>query len=330
MPRRRSPSHSRNPAAGPVVSTAEIRQAIKSLRDFYRLGSQSLRKYGDRMAYGRMDGEAREARLPPEMLRKARSVADGEHGGWTPGELKELFAMMRQRGAVLGLQHMIRLRTVSDKRQRAKLHARPGGPVEHPCGWMPRSGSVSGSAAAVWGARPGAWRRWTMPATNSSVSARSAWASSGASASLPGVTAPPLRRDLSEFVNLSDFEPGSKGSLLVDGGGRRLRRPSGLRTSARREPPRREPPGRTTGRTTIKPGRPGSPPFCGGQGACASPAHLSFLQGVEHRRPKVQQVVGQRRPEGHREDLGESAHPERQQATMAFQIRVAGFAGGGA
>ena len=54
---------------GRKATTAEVQQAVKSVRKFYSKGRCSLKKYPDRMEYGEMNAEAKESRLASEMLR---------------------------------------------------------------------------------------------------------------------------------------------------------------------------------------------------------------------------------------------------------------------
>jgi len=107
-------------------SKNNIKDSIASIRKFYEAGRESLKLHPDDDAYGKkvVEEEAKRLGLIQEMVRKARQLAR-ETDGYNVDELKALFTMMQANpGTRFRKTHVIRLLTVKDKKQRAKMQRR--------------------------------------------------------------------------------------------------------------------------------------------------------------------------------------------------------------
>jgi hypothetical protein len=104
-----------------------VEAAIEQLRDFHRIGSNSLRRRGERAAYGgkQAEAEAGELGISPDILRKLRQFADPETG-YDAGELEELCRLCREHGRSWGIKHLtiiIRVRKAGGKRAAVQRRA---------------------------------------------------------------------------------------------------------------------------------------------------------------------------------------------------------------
>ena|ERR1035437_1290552 len=117
MPSRRKSSRS----TAPLRRLDKIKEAIKRVQDFYEMGQKSLKKFGRGHAYGKMETAAKDLGVYQETLRRARVLADPEHGGYSNRELKALYRLMRQYQAPIGPSHVIRLISIADRAKRARL-----------------------------------------------------------------------------------------------------------------------------------------------------------------------------------------------------------------
>lgn len=102
------------------ASPDEVYRAIAEIERFYMIGHKSLAKYKRGDVYGRMTQEAAKVSLHPEMLRKARVLADPE-AGYTRSELSDLCRLIQKhgfwRGRPFGPSHLIRFLTIPRKQR---------------------------------------------------------------------------------------------------------------------------------------------------------------------------------------------------------------------
>lgn len=165
---------------------------LKDLCRFHATGAKSLQRFPSRMPYGKMVAEAARYRLQPEMLRKARRVAET----YSASDLQKLIADCERIGHAVGLSHVIRLLSVPP-RNRDALQRKA---IEE--GW-----GVSRLDAEILkrypGRRPHAGRRRRAPADAQDARVQisricESWKRLSAALRVPmvGRKQPPLRWDL--------------------------------------------------------------------------------------------------------------------------------------
>ena len=91
---------------------------MREVRAFYAIGQASLKDSPGRLRYGEADSSAEDNNLHPEMLRKARQIAEE-----FPEELmKRLLSRCKASGFAIGITHLMRLASV--RKGRAALITR--------------------------------------------------------------------------------------------------------------------------------------------------------------------------------------------------------------
>ena len=96
---------------------ADVAIAVKRLKDFYKVGLQSLRRHPNLLRYGEMKTEAGTARLKEEKTRKARQLASAK-SGYSPKALELLSMHAKKKCFALSVTHAIRILTVPKDRRR--------------------------------------------------------------------------------------------------------------------------------------------------------------------------------------------------------------------
>jgi hypothetical protein len=85
---------------------------MRGVRDFYAKGQASLKDSPDRLGYGEANSSAGDIGLHPEMLRKARQIAQE----FPAEKFERLLARCEARDFRIGITHLMRLASVSKGR----------------------------------------------------------------------------------------------------------------------------------------------------------------------------------------------------------------------
>jgi hypothetical protein len=105
------------PPAG--EATSKVQKGIDEVREFYRIGFESLEESPDRIDYNKtLTGiEAQKKGMSAELLRKARQFAHS----YTPQQLDTLLGRCRSHGRVIGTSHVIQFLRARDVSTRQRL-----------------------------------------------------------------------------------------------------------------------------------------------------------------------------------------------------------------
>lgn len=88
----------------PNILTAQLKRA----RAFYAIGQASLKDSPGRLRYGEANSSAGDIGLHPEMLRKARQIAEE----FPEEEMRRLLSRCKASGFAIGITHLMRLASV--------------------------------------------------------------------------------------------------------------------------------------------------------------------------------------------------------------------------
>ena len=92
----------------PNILTAQLKRA----RVFYSIGQESLKDSPGRLRYGEANKIAKRTKLHPELLRKARQVAQK----FPEDKFEELLSICEASGFAIGITHLMRLASVNKGR----------------------------------------------------------------------------------------------------------------------------------------------------------------------------------------------------------------------
>lgn len=93
----------------PKILPAQLRE----VRAFYAIGKASLKDSPGRLKYGEADSSAGDIGLHPEMLRKARQIAEE----FPEEEMRSLLSRCKASGFAIGITHLMRLTSVGKGRE---------------------------------------------------------------------------------------------------------------------------------------------------------------------------------------------------------------------